>query len=147
MNKFGYLSRKLLETCHEDIIEIMNLAISRSNVDFGISEGYRSLERQRVLYEQGRSKVDGDVFKGKHNSTPSMAVDIFVYHQDVSLRRKMCYDRVHLSYVAGIVLSCSRELLFNGGISNNIRWGGNWDGDGVIGLDQSFDDFPHFEII
>jgi len=125
----------------------MKLAISRSKVDFGISEGYRSVERQNDLYRQGKSKIDGLEKKGKHNYNPSMAVDIYAYHSDLETRRKIVYDKTHLAYIAGIVQSCAVELYNQEAITHNIRWGGNWDSDGIIGLDQSFDDYPHFELI
>ena len=31
-------------------------------------------------------------------------------------------------------------------IDHVIRWGGNWDSDGVIIRDQGFDDLVHFEL-
>lgn len=145
--QFGNTSSKRLSTCHEDLIAIMQLAISRSSIDFGITEGHRSIERQQDLFNQGKSKIDGINRKGKHNYDPSLAVDIYIYHSDVDLRRKLAYDRESLAYVAGVVQSCAKELYDAGEVSHIIRWGGNWDRDGVILHDQSFDDMPHFELI
>jgi len=146
MPKFGNKSAAKLKTCHSDLQKIMNLVISRSRIDFGISEGARSLERQTELFNQGKSKIDGINIKGKHNFSPSLACDIFIYHSDTATRRKLVYDRCSLSYVAGVVISCAEELLLAGEIESTIRWGGNWDRDGVILLDQNFDDLPHFEL-
>ena len=40
------------------------------------------------------------------------------------------------------------EMLYKqGGITHKLRWGGNWDMDGEILIDQSFDDRPHVELI
>lgn len=144
--KFGKNSKEKLETCHEDLQKIMNLAISRSKVDFGISEGHRSIERQQELFKKGLTKIDGVTKKGKHNYNPSLAADIFGYHPDAAIRRKIMYDQNTLSYVAGVVDACALELLAKGETSHVIRWGGNWDSDGVIAIDQSFFDFPHFEL-
>lgn len=143
---FGTRSQELLATCHEDLQKIMNLAITRSRVDFGISEGHRSVERQKQLFQEGKSKIDGVTQKGKHNLTPSEAVDIYAYHPDLETRRKIVYDLGSLCYIAGVVISCAQELFEKGEVSHVIRWGGNWDRDGVILHDQSFDDLPHFEI-
>jgi peptidoglycan L-alanyl-D-glutamate endopeptidase CwlK len=147
MYTFSNNSKSKLDTCHPDLIKIMELAISRSKVDFGVSEGNRSLARQNELYRQGKSKINGTTKKGKHNSVPSMAVDIFAYHKDYVTRKKLVYDRVHLAYIGGIVESCAQELLKLRKIKHKIRWGANWDSDGVIDYDQSFDDYPHFELV
>ena len=145
--KFGNSSKTKLETCHEDLQTVLHLAISRSRIDFGITEGHRSLERQKQLFNEGRSKIDGVKKKGKHNSNPSMAADIYIYHPDPDTRSKLAYDKPSLCYIAGVVISCAGELLEKGEITHTIRWGGNWDKDGVILQDQSFDDLPHFELV
>jgi len=146
MYTFGTKSKEKLNTCHIDLQKIMELVISRSKIDFGISEGHRTIGRQKQLFDEGKSKIDGINRLGKHNHNPSEAVDIYAYHSDLETRRKIAYDKAHLSYIAGLVDSCALELLKKGEITHSIRWGANWDSDGVIGLDQSFDDFPHFEL-
>ena len=145
--ELGSNSLKKLRTCHADLQKIFKLAIKRTMVDFGISEGHRSLERQKELFDQGKSKIDGISRKGKHNYTPSLAVDIFAYHPDRKTRAKLAYDKMHLAYLGGIIQSCAEELFDKGEITHKIRWGANWDSDGVIDYDQSFDDYPHFELI
>ncbi|MFY0629281.1 MAG: hypothetical protein JXR05_02800 [Flavobacteriaceae bacterium] len=144
--KFGKRSKEKLATCHEDLQKILNLAISRSRVDFGISEGHRSIERQNELFREGKSKIDGITKKGKHNSNPSEATDIYGYHPDLETRRKLAYDKVTLSYIGGIIDACAAELFEKGEISHIIRWGANWNSNGIIDYDQSFDDYPHFEL-
>ena len=145
--QFGSRSNEKLNTAHVDLQKIMRLAIARTKVDFGISEGHRSIERQYELYKMGRSKIDGKEKKGKHNYSPSLAVDIYAYHRDSKVRKQIAYDKVTLSYIAGVIDSCSIELYYMGEIEHIARWGANWDSDGVIALDQSFDDYPHFELI
>lgn len=146
MYKFGEKSEEKLLTCHDDLIKIMRLAIKRSRVDFGISEGHRSIERQNELFKKGKSKVDGINEKGKHNYNPSLAVDIYAYHPIYEIRKQLAYDRVTLSYIAGVIESCAFELFEEDLIDHLVRHGANWDMDGIIALDQSFDDFPHFEL-
>lgn len=143
----GTNSSSKLASCHEDLQKIFKLAIQRTKVDFGISEGFRSIERQKKLFDEGKSKIDGVTQKGKHNYWPSLAVDIFTYHPDLETRRKLAYDKSHLSYLAGIVDACAEDLYEAKLITHKIRWGANWDRDGIIDYDQSFDDFPHFELI
>ena len=141
--KFGLNSAKKLRSCHPDIQAIMNLAIKRTDIDFGISEGHRSMKRQKELFNMGKSKVR----RGKHNESPSMAVDVYAYHPDLETRRRLAYDKVHLAYLGGLFTSIAKELKELGIITHDVRWGANWDRDGVIDFDQDFDDYPHLELI
>jgi len=147
MYKLGKGSLKKLESVHHDLVKIIKLAITRTPIDFGISEGHRSLERQKELYDQGKSKIDGINKKGKHNYSPSLAIDLYAYHPDIEVRKKLAYDVPTLCLIAGVIISCADELKAKGDIKHSIRWGGNWDNDGVILYDQRFDDLPHFELV
>ena len=142
MYKFGNTSKSRLQTCHKDIQLIMNEAIKITNVDFGIAEGYRSIEKQQQYFKEGKSKIDGVSKKGKHNYSPSLAVDIYPYCENGAK-----WDNEHLSYLSGIIHAVSEILFADGKISHKVRWGGNWDMDGIILIDQSFDDRPHFELV
>jgi len=74
---FGKRSRKRLETCHEDIIAVAELALKKTTHDFFIAEGTRGKAKQDEYYATGASKV---LFpKSFHNSSPSLAVDIVPY--------------------------------------------------------------------
>ena len=145
--EFGKRSVSYLRTCHSDLQKIMKMAIDLSRVDFGITEGYRSPSRQKQLFDQGLTKIDGINRLGKHNVKPSMAVDIYVYHPDLKTRRKIAYNPIHLSYIAGVIDASAQVLIEKSSINHRVRWGGNWDHDGVIKFDQSFIDMPHFELI
>jgi peptidoglycan LD-endopeptidase CwlK len=142
MFRFGKTSKERLSTCHGDMQLIMNEAIKITNVDFGIAEGHRSIEMQQQYFKEGKSKIDGISKKGKHNYIPSLAVDIYPYFENGAK-----WDNEHLSYLAGIIHAVSEILFSSGKITHKIRWGGNWDMDGVILIDQSFDDRPHFELV
>lgn len=145
--KFGKRSMNKLNTCHRDLIKIHELSISRSLLDYSIIEGNRSIERQQKLFKDGKSKIDGITKKGKHNLIPSEATDIMIYHSDSKIRKMIAFDIASLCFIAGIIQSCADELYNKGEISHKIRWGGNWDMDGVIIKDQSFNDLVHFELI
>ena len=69
-------------------------------------------------------------------------VDIYPYFDNGAK-----WDNEHLSYLAGLIHGVTEMLLVEGKITHKIRWGGNWDMDGVILIDQTFDDRPHFELI
>ena len=139
---FGKNSKNKLHTCHIDLQLILEAAISCSDVDFGVSEGHRSIKKQKEYYDAGKSKIDGITVKGKHNYKPSLAADIFIV-----INGETSYDKESLSYVSGLVHGISEMLFKQGIISHKIRWGGNWDMDGKILMDQTFDDRPHFELI
>ena len=140
--KFGKTSQIRLNTTHKDLQTIMHYAIQRSEIDFGIAEGYRSLARQQVLFKEGKTKIDGITKTGKHNIFPSMAVDIYAYYDN-----KAQWDKESLIFIAGVIHTAAKILLNMGLIEHKIRWGGNWDMDGKIIKDQSFIDLPHFELI
>lgn len=155
MYSFGKGSLEKLSDCHKDLIKIMSLAISRSRIDFSITCGARSVSNQLALYREGKTTLDprdpSDLAKARHVITDkqpqSMAVDICIWHKDKVTRKKLAYDAASLAYVAGIVTCCAQELLAKGEVDHFVRWGGNWDRDGVILKDQSFDDLPHFELV
>lgn len=154
-HQFGRISSERLMTCHPDLIAIMKLAIGRSRVDFGIAQGARTWEDQLNYYQQGKSKLDPRIEANKERAKHvvgsgwrklSAAADIYIYHPNDELRRKLAYDRSSLAYVAGVICSCAEELHQCGEVLHKVRWGGNWDKDGVILMDQTFQDLPHFEI-
>ena len=134
--KFGKTSLERLSTCDDRLQNLFMIAISRSPVDFGIAEGHRTIARQKKLYDEGKSKIDGVTRKGKHNYSPSRAVDVYAW-----VNGKASWDKKHLILIAGVVLACAKEARID------IRWGGNWDGDGEIISDQNFIDLPHYELI
>lgn len=146
--EFGKTSRERLSTCHPDIQLIMTESLKVSLIDFGMAEGHRPVARQQKLYAQGRTEagpiityIDGINKKGKHNLQPSMAGDIYAWIGKAS------WDERYLCYLAGVIQAITERLYKEGKINHKIRWGGNWDGDGIIITDQSFVDLPHHELI
>lgn len=147
MFSYGKNSKKKLSKAHIDLQKIMNLVIKVTKVDIGISDVYRTKERQYRYFIKGKSTVDGYIKVGKHNIIPAEAVDVFIYHPDLDTRIKLAYDKKHLTYIAGVIDACAYFLYESGEIKHLIRWGANWDSDGIIDYDQKFDDFPHHELI
>ena len=139
--KLSTISQTRLNTCHPDIRLIISEAIKVSQVDFGVAEGHRSVERQQQLFKEKKSQKDGIRNLSKHNENPSMAVDIYGW-----VNGKSCYDERTLCYLAGTIMAVAGMLYNQGRIMQDLRWGGNWDGDGEIITDQKFQDLVHFEI-
>ena len=128
MPYFGRRSKKHLATCDERLQKVLKEVIK--HVDCAVIEGHRSEERQNKLYEEGKTKVYWP--NGRHNASPSKAVDVVPYPIDWDDR-----ERFHL--FAGFVIGIAKSM----GIT--LRWGGDWDQDWTV-MDNKFDDFPHFEI-
>lgn len=144
MYQFGSRSKEKLATCHKDLQLIADESLKVSQVDFGISEGHRTIEKQQEYFRTGKSKVDGIKIKGKHNHQPSLAFDIYA---SVSGKPKLSFNPTYLAYLGGVITAVAKRLLNEGKIAHKIRWGYNWDSDGEIGTDQQFQDLPHFELI
>ena len=128
MPRFGRRSKERLVTCEKDLQMVFNEVIK--HVDCSVLEGHRSGERQDKLYDEGKTKVRYP--NGRHNSSPSRAVDVTPYPVDWA-------DRERQTLFAGFVLGVANQM----GIK--LRWGGDWDQDFEV-QDNKFDDFPHFEL-
>ncbi len=128
MPKFSDRSQERLNTCHPDLKLLFEKIIKK--YDCSILEGHRSSTRQDELYSQGKSKAKAG--ESKHNSTPSLAVDVAPWPIDWN-------DKDRFYHFGGYVKGVADSL----GIS--VRWGGDWDGDNDL-KDQSFFDLPHFEL-
>ena len=131
MPKFGSKSRKNLETCDERLQKVFNEVVR--TYDCTVTCGYRGEADQNKAYEDGHSKVKYP--KGRHNSNPSTAVDVYPY--PVSMKN---LDRmVHFAgFVSGIAKSMGIDLI----------WGRDWDSEWFLNdrNKTTFKDFPHFEI-
>ena len=131
MPQFSKQSEDKLNTCHKDIQRVMREVIKQ--YDFTVLEGTRTQEQQMKYFAEGKSKLDGVNQKSKHQSNPSMAIDIAPYPIDWNNAKRFYY-------LAGLVLATAKA------IGVQMRWGGDWDADGDF-ADQTFNDYPHFELI
>ena len=128
MPKFSKKSLSKLETCDKRLQDLFLRVVKK--FDCTILEGHRSKDRQKKLFDEGKSKLKYP--KGKHNSLPSKAVDVAPYPIDWN-------DRERFTYFAGYVVGIAYQM------GLKIRWGGDWDMDTQV-KDNNFDDLPHFEI-
>lgn len=134
MPAFSNTSRQRLLTCHHDLQKVFNEVIK--HYDCTILQGHRSKEEQDEYYRTGKSKVQYP--NSKHNSQPSMAVDVAPWYDDVPHVR--WDDSAGFYHFAGFVLGIASQM------NIALRWGGDWDGDNEL-YDQTFMDLPHFELI
>lgn len=120
MYKFGTKSKEHLATVHPDLQKLFNAAISTSPYDFSITEGVRSLERQKELLEAGKSTtMNSRHLKGN-------AVDIAVF-----VEGKLTWDFKYYKEVSDHIKALSKSMQIP------IVWGGDW---------KSFIDGPHYEL-
>ena len=124
--QLGTNSIKNLTGVDGRLIDIADLAIKLSNIDFGIpsSGGLRSTEDQAKLFADGVSKADGVNNLSYHQS--GKAVDVYAY-----VDGKASWDKLHLALIAAAMLQASAQLGYE------LKWGGLW---------KSWQDMPHFEI-
>lgn len=144
MYSFGSKSMERLDTCHEDIKAIMNEVIKV--YDVSVLEGHRTQETQMQYYADGKSNLDGVTIKSKHQSFPSMAIDIMPYKKGTNAFSGKESDNRRFYLMMGIVKAVATKLKEEGKISHNVRFGLDWDGDDTYS-DQNFHDIPHFELV
>lgn len=141
MNKWSQKSKDKLNTCHPDLILIANEVLRVH--DCSVFEGHRTQEKQDEYYNNGTSKVKYP--NGKHNSIPSMAIDLAPYKKGADP-----YDMENVLYFAGIVMSTAANLYRQGLITHKLKWGGSWSTqlDATFAFDRGgFFDGIHFELV
>ncbi len=135
MPKFGAESKRQLDTCHPDLQVVMYEAIKY--IDFSVLEGHRGQAAQEAAFAAGNSKLHWP--NGKHNKSPSSAVDIAPYPLNWN-------DTQRFVYFAGFIMGIAKMIFAQGKITHTIRWGGDWDSDTQV-KDESFRDLGHFELV
>ena len=121
MPQFSKTSLERLETCDQRLQDLMHEVIKET--DITILCGHRGEADQNKAFAEGKSKLRYP--KSKHNSLPSMAVDITPYPIDWN-------DLESFRELAGIVKEKAEQL----GI--DIEWGGECFG--------KFVDMPHYQL-
>ena len=137
----GSRSLQHLSGCVPELQQIIREAILCTTVDFAIIEGWRSQEEQDKLYEKNLSKLRWP--HGKHNAVDadgnpaSLAVDFIPYRAGHTVDWE---DGLAFARVAGVIMAVAKTHGYE------MRWGGDWDGDGSS-TDQTFMDLGHVELV
>lgn len=131
MPHFSVRSIARLSTCDQRLFDLFSEVVKQR--DCTVLEGFRSKEVQDKYFAEGKSKLKWP--NGKHNTQPlSQAVDVAPYiYKAISWSTNDCIE------FAQFVLATAEKM----GIE--LRWGGDWDGDGDRS-DQTFNDLVHFEL-
>ncbi len=135
MYQFGKRSLDNLVGVHPNLVKILKASITDSPVDFTITEGLRTAQKQQEYYSWGRTKKNpntgkmtkvtyADGIKRKSNHQPKddgygYAVDLYPYFDD---KVQVQGDAVviALEEIANHIKKKAKEL----GIK--IVWGGDW---------------------
>lgn len=131
MYKFSKRSINKLNTIHPLLRLVFTHVIMYH--DCTIIEGHRGKVKQNHYFKTKKSKLQYP--NSKHNSTPSLAVDVtpYIKGKGIVWDKEQCY--VFAGYVMGIA----------GMLHVSIRSGIDWDMDTDI-HDQSFLDLCHYEL-
>ena len=118
--KLSAKSNERLIGVHPDLVRVVHRALQLSPIDFGISEGLRTMERQIQLKKAGASKT----LNSRHLS--GHAVDVVAY-----IGSEVRWDWPLYEQIAAAFKQAAKEL------DVPITWGGDW---------TTLKDGPHFEL-
>jgi peptidoglycan L-alanyl-D-glutamate endopeptidase CwlK len=116
----GQRSKDRLTGVHPDLVKVIEEAIKESPLDFSITEGLRTKERQKALFDAGKSQT----MNSRHIT--GKAVDIAVIKDG-----EVTWDFKHYQTVADHIKKIAKDMKID------LVWGGDW---------QSFRDGPHYEL-
>lgn len=113
-------SEKNLTGVHPDLVKIIRKAAEITDIDFVVTEGLRTLERQKQLLAIGATRT----LKSRHLT--GHAVDLAVV-----VNGEVRWDWPLYAKIARIVKEAAAK------VNVPVEWGGDW---------RSFKDGPHFQL-
>ena len=118
--RFSQRSEARMVGVHPDLVRIARRALDLSPVDFGITEGLRTVERQRQLVAAGASKTT----KSRH--VTGHALDVVAYvGSDVRWDWPL-YTKISKAFKQAAI-----------DLKLHVEWGGDW---------RAFKDGPHYQL-
>jgi peptidoglycan L-alanyl-D-glutamate endopeptidase CwlK len=137
-----------LDGVHPDLVKVVKRAIELTDVDFGVTQGLRTLEEQEKLVAKGASKT----MKSKHLTGD--AVDLVAY-----IGSRISWEITLYDNIADAMKQAAKEL------NVKLRWGAAWQISNIVEYSgtmqdatndyvdlrrsqgrRPFIDAPHFEI-
>lgn len=118
--RFTARSEDNLIGVHPDLVRVMRLALNYSLVPFSISEGVRSMARQRDMLRTGKSQT----LRSRHLT--GHAVDVVAMPAGV-----VSWEWDYYAQIAVAVRRAARECAVS------VEWGGEW---------RTLKDGPHFQL-
>ena len=120
MFRLSQRSRDRLRGVHPDLVAVVELAITLTEVDFAVLEGIRTVERQKELLAAGASTT----MNSRHIT--GHAVDLGAW-----VAGEIRWDWPLYHKIAKAMKDAAAQL------GTPIVWGGDW---------KTFKDGPHFEL-
>lgn len=129
MFKLSLRSQMRLRGVDPKLVAVVKRAIQLTKVDFGVSEGLRTVETQRKYVAQGKSQT----MNSKHIT--GKAVDLVAY-----VNGKVSWELNLYDDIADAMAKAGREL----GVP--IRWGAAWNIPDITKWDKSMEEAMNFYI-
>lgn len=128
MREWSERSLRSLAGIHPDLRRVMDRALQESPIDFVVTEGLRTLARQRQLLAKGASKT----LKSRHIT--GHAIDFYAW---VDLDTDGKIEFVEMSNPR--LMKQIADAIKAAAVKENVAivWGGDW---------RTFKDFPHIEL-
>ena len=123
--KLSKRSKDNLYGVHPDLCAVVERAIQITRIDFGVSEGLRTLARQKQLKADGKSKTLNSMHLTQADGF-SHAVDLYVL-----VEGKASWEHKHFRLAIQAMMTAAIEL------DVQIKAGGLW---------RDFLDSPHFQL-
>lgn len=118
--KFSQRSENNLRGVNADLVSLARIALSLTSVDFGITEGLRTVTRQKELVAEGKSQTMNSRHLTGH------ALDVVAY-----IGKDISWDWKYYEQIAKAFKRASQQT----GIP--VEWGGDW---------KTLKDGPHFQL-
>lgn len=146
---FSQRSLKELEGVNPKLIQVAHRAIQITKIDFGITEGVRSLETQKHYVATGKSQT----LESKHLTGD--AIDVVAYIGSKVSWELNLYDDIADAFAqAGRELDVSLRWGAAWNVSDITRWKGSMEDAMMYYIDtrrsqgrRPFIDGPHFELV
>lgn len=116
--KFSQNSLNKLNGVHPDLVKIVHLALGISDVDFGVTDGLRDMQRQEQYIKDGSSKTKN----GRHLT--GHAVDLTPYNeQGQAITGALGNDPKNWHYFKSVSEAMKKAAST---LKLAIEWGGDW---------------------
>lgn len=126
MFSFGGKSKQNLAGVHPDLVRVANRAIKKSPVDFGISEGVRTKDRQLMLLSQRRTTTEFSQHIKQPHTGYGHAIDVFAYVNGKANWQAKYYGPIVQTFITEAAA-----------LGVQLRFGHLW---------KDFQDSPHIEL-
>lgn len=136
--KFSQGSLNKLKGVHPNLVKVVHLGLSLTDVDFGVTDGLRDMKKQEEYVAKGTSQTKN----GRHLT--GHAVDLTPYNEKgEAITGKLGNDPKNWHYFASVSFAMKKASQI---LKIPIEWGGDWEKVKVNGEWKDFKDGYHFQL-